>query len=61
MPEGDTILSIAGTLRPVVLAAQDPANLYGAALPWPKQESSSRRPARLPGAYVVLLDGRAVP
>ena len=44
----------------VVLAAQDPANLYGAVLPWPRREDQARRPARVPGAYVVLLDGRAV-
>jgi ATP-dependent Lhr-like helicase len=43
----------------VVLAAQDPANLHGAALPWPRREQG-RRPARVPGAYVVLIDGRAV-
>ena len=41
----------------VVLAAQDPANLYGAVLPWPRREEQARRPARVPGAYVVLLDG----
>ncbi|MEK6251285.1 MAG: DEAD/DEAH box helicase [Actinomycetota bacterium] len=40
----------------VVLAATDPANPYGAALPWPKLEGS-RRPARAPGAYVLLRDG----
>jgi ATP-dependent Lhr-like helicase len=39
-----------------VLAATDPANPYGAALPWPKPESG-RRPARAPGAYVLLRDG----
>jgi ATP-dependent Lhr-like helicase len=44
----------------VVLAAQDPANLYGAVLPWPRRAERARRPARVPGAYVVLLDGRAV-
>ncbi|HZO60736.1 MAG TPA: DEAD/DEAH box helicase [Solirubrobacterales bacterium] len=44
----------------VVLAAQDPANLYGAVLPWPRRAEQARRPARVPGAYVVLLDGRAV-
>lgn len=44
----------------VVLAAQDPANLYGAVLPWPRREEQARRPARVPGAYVVLLEGRAV-
>jgi ATP-dependent Lhr-like helicase len=39
-----------------VLAATDPANPYGAALPWPKPESG-RRPARAPGAHVLLRDG----
>ncbi len=43
----------------VVLAAQDPANVYGAALPWPRRAEQARRPARVPGAYVVLLEGRA--
>jgi ATP-dependent Lhr-like helicase len=40
----------------VVLAATDPANPYGAALPWPACEG---RPSRSAGAYVVLVDGRA--
>jgi ATP-dependent Lhr-like helicase len=44
----------------IVLAAQDPANLYGAVLPWPRRAEQARRPARVPGAYVVQLDGRAV-
>ncbi len=48
------------TEEPVVLAAQDPANLYGAVLPWPRREEQARRPARVPGAYVVLLGGQAV-
>jgi ATP-dependent helicase Lhr and Lhr-like helicase len=39
-----------------VLAATDPANPYGAALPWPKPPSG-RRPARAPGAYLLLRDG----
>src|SRR5204863_6964701 len=29
---------------PVVLAATDPAQPYGAALPWPKREAGSERP-----------------
>jgi ATP-dependent Lhr-like helicase len=42
---------------PMVLAATDPANPYGASLPWPKRDDDSgRRPARVPGAYVVTLD-----
>jgi len=39
-----------------VLAATDPANPYGATLPWPKREGG-RRPARAPGAHVLLRDG----
>jgi ATP-dependent helicase Lhr and Lhr-like helicase len=40
----------------LVLAATDPANPYGAALAWPKRPAG-RRPARSPGAYVLLRDG----
>jgi ATP-dependent Lhr-like helicase len=39
----------------VVLAATDPANPYGAALPWPGDAGG--RGQRVAGAYVVLLDG----
>ena len=40
-----------------VLAATDPANPFGATLPWPRRDGdSSRRPARVAGAYVVTLD-----
>jgi len=42
---------------PLVLAATDPANPWGASLPWPRrEEKTGRGPARVPGAYVVLLD-----
>jgi ATP-dependent Lhr-like helicase len=41
--------------RPVVLAAADPAQPYGAALPWPKRDGT--RPARVAGAHVVLDRG----
>src|SRR5213078_4194585 len=45
----------------LVLAATDPANPYGASLPWPRREGDEgRRPARVPGAYVVLLDAEPV-
>ncbi|AXT85666.1 ATP-dependent helicase [Aeromicrobium sp. A1-2] len=48
----------------LTLAATDPANPYGAALPWPERpvdEGASRhRPARKAGSLVVLHDGRAV-
>jgi ATP-dependent Lhr-like helicase len=45
----------------LVLAATDPANPYGASLPWPRRETDDgkpggRRPARVPGAHVVTLD-----
>jgi ATP-dependent helicase Lhr and Lhr-like helicase len=39
----------------LVLAAGDPAQPYGAALPWPKRARA--RAARVAGAYVVLLGG----
>jgi ATP-dependent Lhr-like helicase len=41
--------------EPLVLAAADPAQPYGAVLPWPKV--SGGRAARVPGAQVVLLGG----
>ncbi len=41
-----------------VLAAADPANPYGAALPWPRRGDDDRRTlARAAGAYVALVDG----
>ncbi|HET9500932.1 MAG TPA: ATP-dependent helicase [Marmoricola sp.] len=39
----------------VTLAATDPANPYGGALPWPDREG--HRPGRKAGALVVLVDG----
>ncbi|HSC48882.1 MAG TPA: helicase-related protein, partial [Gaiellaceae bacterium] len=41
----------------LVLAAADPAQPYGAAVPWPKR--SGARAARVAGAHVVLLGGEA--
>src|SRR5207244_2001915 len=41
----------------VVLAATDPAQPYGAAIPWPGEPGRSGRPARQAGAFVVLVDG----
>jgi ATP-dependent helicase Lhr and Lhr-like helicase len=41
--------------RTLVLAAADPAQPYGAALSWPKRAGRDRRPARVAGAYVVLV------
>jgi ATP-dependent Lhr-like helicase len=46
---------------PLVLATTDPANAYGASLPWPKRDGDSgRRPTRTPGSYVVMLDAEPV-
>jgi ATP-dependent helicase Lhr and Lhr-like helicase len=55
-PDGSTAL---------VLAATDPANPYGAALPWPAAPRSAaggrgHQPARKAGALVVLVDGGCV-
>lgn len=45
----------------LVLAAADPANPYGAALPWPERSANvTGRPARAAGAQVVLHDGRLI-
>ena len=54
----------------LVLAASDPANPFGAALPWPEREpaageegttsGSGHRPGRKAGALVVLHDGALV-
>ncbi len=47
----------------VALAATDPANPYGAALPWPgstgspTEKPAGHRPGRKAGAIVVLVDG----
>ncbi|MCW2857941.1 MAG: dependent helicase, Lhr family [Marmoricola sp.] len=43
-------------LEAVTLAATDPANPYGAALPWPVSEGG-HRPGRKAGALVVLVEG----
>jgi len=45
---------------PLVLAATDPAQPYGAALPWLKRDGSDRRPQRSAGAYVVLAGAEPV-
>jgi ATP-dependent Lhr-like helicase len=50
-----------GRPRVDLLAAADPAQPYGAALPWPRRGDDDRRPfQRAAGAHVVLVDGAAV-
>jgi ATP-dependent helicase Lhr and Lhr-like helicase len=47
----------------IVLAAADPANAYGAALPWPQRHDENpagHRPGRKAGALVVLIGGDLV-
>jgi len=49
--------------RALVLAATDPANAYGAALPWPDrpdEAASGHKPGRKAGALVVLVEGALV-
>lgn len=42
----------------LVLAADDPANPYGASLPWPTSDAAKAlRPSRSAGARVVLVEG----
>ncbi|MFF7130279.1 ATP-dependent helicase [Streptomyces sp. NPDC008240] len=44
--------------RTVVLAAADPANAYGAALPWPEPPNGAgHKPGRKAGSLVVLVEG----
>ncbi len=58
--DGDGRPSTASSHEPaLVLAACDPANPYGAALPWPGVEGG-HRPARKSGALVALRDGELV-
>jgi ATP-dependent Lhr-like helicase len=46
--------------RPIVLAAVDPAQPYGAALRWPERQGDARRPTRTAGAHVVLAGAEPV-
>jgi ATP-dependent Lhr-like helicase len=53
----------AEALPVLVLAAADPANAYGAALPWPErpeETAGGHRPGRKAGALVVLARGELV-
>ncbi len=48
-----------GNEQPLVLSAVDPAQAYGAALPWPKRDGA-KSPPRVAGAQVVLLGGEPI-
>ncbi len=57
----DAGAATSGDARTLLLAAADPANPYGASLPWPRDEARQQRaPSRSAGAYVVLHDGDLV-
>ncbi len=50
-----------GQSNTLVIAATDPAQPYGAALPWPREgDADARRPTRVPGAYVVIVEHEPV-
>ncbi|MBB2991234.1 ATP-dependent Lhr-like helicase [Mycolicibacterium iranicum] len=56
----DSIDAKQQSLRAIAIAATDPANPYGAALPWPTRGAegdTAHRPGRKAGALVVLVDG----
>ena len=63
---GDASEQLAAPRRALTLAATDPANPYGAALPWPDRSQAEtgpgagHRPGRKAGAVVVLVDGALV-
>lgn len=44
----------------VFVPAADPANPYGALLPWPEAPQQAVKPRRIPGTWVVLVQGEAV-
>jgi len=45
---------------PVMLAASDPANPYGAAVRWPEVQEGRGRLQRAAGARVILLEGKLI-
>ncbi|GGK83052.1 DEAD/DEAH box helicase [Sphaerisporangium melleum] len=61
LPAPGAPVPAAGERRAVVLAATDPVNPYGAALPWPAHPGEvTHKPGRKAGALVVLVDGRVI-
>ena len=53
----DRSTGVAGPGVVSVLSAVDPAQPYGASVPWPTIESTASKPMRVAGALVMLLDG----
>ena len=60
-PPGTGAATRESAAQGVVLAAADPANAYGAALPWPEPPGGAgHKPGRKAGSLVVLVDGELV-
>jgi ATP-dependent Lhr-like helicase len=59
-PSGPGVLRALERPAPLVLAAADPAQPFGAALSWPRREGQERRPTRVAGAYVVLVEQQPI-
>jgi len=53
----DRMRALPGKGGALVLAAADPAQPYGASLPWPVRDDGGHKPGRKAGALVVLVDG----
>ena len=53
----DRLRNTAESTDPVLLSATDPANPYGALLPWPSAADGGKRCARVAGSRVLLLNG----
>ena len=56
----DRLRNTAESTDPVLLSATDPANPYGALLPWPPAADGSKRCARVAGSRVLLLNGNLI-
>ncbi|WP_068251905.1 ATP-dependent helicase [Janibacter corallicola] len=56
----DRVRAVTEGAGPIVLAATDPANPWGAALRWPERAGSGHLPGRKAGAVVVAVDGELV-
>jgi ATP-dependent Lhr-like helicase len=58
LSRSDTTNAADSNLNALILATTDPAQPYGAALPWPEPLGDGKhRPGRKAGALVVLIDG----
>ena len=53
----DRMRKTADSLGPFLLSATDPANPYGALLPWPAAATGGKRCARVAGSRVLLFNG----